>query len=157
MFQITPDTFDRVEIGRIGAQELQIDATALCFNILAHEPGAVRLQPIPDDQQLLADRGLERLKEFDDLRRADRSGNEPKVKASEARPGNHRQLLPTEAILRNWGLAPGSPGTCATRSLGQTRLVDEDDYSALSRGDCLRHATSLSFQVRRARSSRFRA
>src|SRR5580692_9523310 len=52
VLQIAPDALDRIELGRIGRKELQRDGSALCFNILAYQPGTMCLQSVPDDQQL---------------------------------------------------------------------------------------------------------
>ena len=40
-----------------------------------------------------------------------------------------------EAVLQDRRLTFRGPGSCAAGSFGQTRFVDEDDYSALSRSD----------------------
>lgn len=108
----------------------------------------MRLQAIPDDQKLLADQLLERLQELHDLRAADRTGEEPKVEAGEAHSGDHPELLPAEAVLKNRGFAPWSPGPRATGSFGQTRLVDEDDGSPLPRRYFLAPATFSSSRSR---------
>jgi hypothetical protein len=64
VFEIAPDTFDRVHLGCIGGQELKGDMSPLRFDVLAHEDEAMRLQAVPNDQQLLADRRLQYLEEF---------------------------------------------------------------------------------------------
>src|SRR6185437_11575582 len=85
------------------------------------------------------------------------TGEEAEVEAPEAHAGNRRELLPGEAVLQNRCLALGGPGTRAAGSLGQTRLVDEDDYSALPRRDFFISGHLFFFQVAIAASSRSRA
>src|SRR6185437_4278638 len=153
----TPDTFDRVHLRGVGRQTLEHDVAPLGLHVGAHELRAVGLQTVPDDQQLFADRRLQGFEKFDDLGALDRAVEQAKVESAVADPGDHRQLLPAEAVLQHRCLTLRSPGSRATRSLGQTRLVDEDDYSALSRSDFFNSGHLLAFQVRIARSSRSRA
>src|SRR6185312_2801155 len=87
----------------------------------------------------------------------DRAIEQAEVEPPVAQAGNHRQLFPAEAVLKDRSLALRSPCSCATRSLGQTRFVDEDDYSALSRSDFFSSGHLLAFHCRTARSSRSRA
>src|SRR5215469_4099620 len=157
MFEIPPDVFNRVELRSIGRQIFQGDASVEALEVLLHQPRAVRLQPIPNDEQLLADRRREGLQELHHLWALDRAGEESKVKPPEAHSGDHRQLLPGEAVLQDRCLTPWGPGTRAAGSFGQTRLVDEDDYSALPRSDFFTAGHRFCFQVRIAASSRCRA
>src|SRR5579863_4818833 len=157
MLEVSPDVFDGVELGSVGRQILQSDAAVESIQVLLDQPRTVRLQAIPDDQQLLADRPLQGLEELHHLRALDRAGEETKVKAPGAHPGDHRELLPGEAVLQYRRLPSGGPGTCAAGSLGQTRFVDEDDYSPLPRCDFFIAGHLFSFQVRIAASSRSRA
>ena len=59
IFEISPNAFDGVHIRRIRGQVVDHDLAVLGLDMRAYEFGAMRLQPIPDDQQLLADRGLQ--------------------------------------------------------------------------------------------------
>ena len=56
MFQIAPDVFDGVQLRRVCRQMLQGDAPVEAFDVFFDQPRAMRLQAVPDDQQLLADR-----------------------------------------------------------------------------------------------------
>src|SRR5690242_21286152 len=70
MLPMCPEVFDWIQLGRIGRQELQVDGALLALDILAHQPTAMRLEPIPDDQQLsVAQMSPQRFEEGDDLRR----------------------------------------------------------------------------------------
>src|SRR6185437_1191689 len=106
VFEISPDVFNRVELGSIGGQILQGDLSIQTFQVLLHESRTVRLKPIPDYEQLFADRRCECLQELHDLWTLDRAGEESKVEAPEAHSSNHRQLLPGKAVLQDWCLAP---------------------------------------------------
>src|SRR2546429_501170 len=157
VFEIGPDVLDRIEFRGIGRQILQRETSALSLDIRFDQPRAVRLQSIPHNQQLAADGRLQGLEELDDLRALDRAGEEAEVETPEAHPGNRRELLPREAVLQNGCLAFRGPGACAAGSFGQTRLVDEDDYSALPRRDFFNAGHLFFFQVAIAASSRSRA
>ena len=64
---MTPDAFDGVHFRSVGRpQTLAHDAATLGFHMGAHVLRVVGLQTVPDDQQLLADRRLQGLEEFDD-------------------------------------------------------------------------------------------
>src|SRR5579863_116303 len=155
--EVAPDVLDGIELGRVGRQVLKEDATVLGLQIVFDHSRAVRLQSVPHDQQLLADRRLQRLQELDDLRALDRTFEEAKVEAPKTHPCHDRKLLPGEAVLQDGGLSLRSPSTCAAGSLRQTRLVDEDDYSPLPRGDFFSAGHLFCFQLRIAASSRSRA
>ena len=135
----------------------QIPPATLGLHMGAHELRAVGLQTVSDDQQLLADRRPQGFKKFDDLGALDRAVEQAKVESPIGDSGNHRQPLPAEAELRHRRLTLRSPRSRATRSLGLTRLVYDDNYAALSRSDFFNAGHLLAFQVRIARSSRSRA
>src|SRR5260221_321026 len=156
VLQIAPHAFDRIHLRGVGGQELQGDATALSLDVFAHESGAVRRQSVPDDQQLLTDRSMQHLEELNDLRCANAAVVEAKIESPERDARNHRHLLPAEAVLQHGCLAFLGPGTYATRSLGQSRFVDEDDHSTLSRCDFFSSGHLLAFHVRITFSSRSR-
>src|SRR5271155_942075 len=157
MFEISPNTLDRVHVGCVGRQVVDRDLPALSLDVRLHELRAVGLQAIPYDEQLLANRGLQRFEELDDLGALDRAVEQSEIKAPVAQARDHRELFPAEAILQHGRLTFRCPGSGATRSFGQTRLVDEDDYSTLSRSDFFSSGHLLAFHVRTARSSRSRA
>src|SRR5216684_1706984 len=157
MFEISPNALDRVHVGCVRRQVVYRDLPTLSLHMRLHELRAVGLQAIPYDEQLLANRGLQSFEELDDLRTLNRAVEQSEVEATEAQASDHRELLPAEAVLQHGRLTFRSPGSCATRSFGQTRLVDEDDHSALSRSDFFSSGHLLAFQVRTARSSRSRA
>lgn len=153
VFEISPNAFDRVHVGYVCRQVVDRDLSALSLDTRLHELRTVGLQTIPDDGQLLADRGLRGFEELDNLGALDRAIEKSEVEAPVAQACDHRQLLPAKAVLQHGRLAFWSPGSCATRSFGQIRLVDEDDYSALSGRVFFKAGHLLSFHVRTARSS----
>src|SRR6185437_5426269 len=157
MFEVAPDVFDGIQFRRVRRQMFQGDAPVEALEVFFDQPRAMRLQAVPDDQQLLADRCLQGLEELDDLGAFDRTGEEAKVESPIAHAGDDRELLPREAVLQDRCLALRGPGTCAAGSFGQTRFVDKDDYSALPRSDFFMAGHRFSFQVRIAASSRSRA
>src|SRR5579862_4641278 len=102
--QVCPDVLNRIELRGVRRQVLECDRSALGLNVLANEAGAVSLQTIPDDQELLPNGLRERFEELHHLRRLDRAGEESEVEPHEARPGDDRELLPTEGVLKNRSL-----------------------------------------------------
>jgi len=83
------------------------------FDVFFDQPRAMRLQAVPEDQQLLADRCLQGFEELNDLRALDRAGEEAKVETPIAHTGDNRELLPGEAVLQDRCLAFLGPGSCA--------------------------------------------
>src|SRR5215467_5706383 len=69
--------------------------------------------------------------ELDDLRTANASGKQAKVKVPPGDPRHRRQHLPVKVILQHRRLSPRRPGPTAMRSFAQSAFVDEDDGMAL--------------------------
>jgi hypothetical protein len=113
MFQVAPDVFDWIELRGIGRQILQGDVSVQAVDVLLYQARSMRLQSIPDGQQLLADRAVQRFEELHDPRAFDRSGEESKVEAPVIYTGDDRQLLPGEAVLGDGCLTLGGPGEVA--------------------------------------------
>src|SRR5581483_12120164 len=157
VFEIAPDVLDRIELRGVGGQILQRQRSVLLFDVVFHQARAVGLQAVPDDQHLATDGRLQRLQELNDLRTLDRAREETEVEAPEAHSGNHRELLPGEAVLQNRSLALRGPGACATGAFRQSRLVNKDDYSALPCGDFFTAGHLFFFHSAMAASSRCRA
>ena len=80
MFELSPDTFNGLQVRCVGRRVVDHDLPALGLDVRFHELRAVRLQAIPDDEQLLADRGLQGFEELDDLRTLDRAVEQTEVK-----------------------------------------------------------------------------
>src|SRR3974390_1757596 len=83
MLQVSPDALAGIELGGVGGQVLERDGAALSLDVLPDELGAVSLEPVPDDQQLPVDGGLQGLEKLDDLWGADRPGMQTEVEPPE--------------------------------------------------------------------------
>src|SRR5580658_2670412 len=134
LLHVAPDVFDRIEFRRVGWQSFQDQVSVERFDVVLNHPTAVRRQAIPDDQQLAANLLVKRLQEFDELRTPDCAGVQAEIEVPETDAGDHRQLLPVEAVLQYRGLAFGCPGLDARGPLAQSGFVDEDDGAAFSAG-----------------------
>lgn len=131
MLPVRPEILDRVQLRRIWRQELQLDATALACDVVAHQPAAVRLQAIPDDQQLSPVQVPSQcLQEGDDLGRANRSRHQLEIDVPEADTGHCRQLLPGEAVLQHRRLTQRGPGAQTMGTFREAGLIYEDDDPA---------------------------
>lgn len=117
---ISPDAFDRIELRGIRGQGLEGYLTVLGLDMLAHEFGAMGLQALPDDKNLLADGLLQGLQELNNLWTFDRAIEQTEVESPAAQACNNRQLLPTKAVLQDRSLPFGGPSARATRSLRRT-------------------------------------
>ena len=110
MLPMRPEVFDGIQLRSIGWQELQVDGALLALDILAHQPTAMRLEPIPDDQQLsVAQMPSQRFEEDDDLRRPHRALHQLAVDVPEADTGDRRQLFPIEAVIAALAFDPLVP------------------------------------------------
>lgn len=113
-------------------------------------------QSVPDGGQIFAGRSLQGLERLDELWTLERTAEQSEAKAPVAQICNDGQLLPAEAVLRDRCLASRGPRPRATRSAGQTPVVDAEDYSPVSRCVfCSGHLLAL--RLRAARSLRSRA
>lgn len=64
-FEPGPQIFDGIHVRCVRRQERDLDVSGQAVHVLAHQPTAVRLQAIPDDQQRLSQVGLQRFEKFD--------------------------------------------------------------------------------------------
>ena len=81
-----PQIFDRVELGRVGGQTLDNDFPIGRIHVVANQEAAVRLGPIPNDQQpspMVRPQGLQKL---DDLLFFDRAIVQPEGDTVRWRP-----------------------------------------------------------------------
>ena len=59
--EVSPDALDRVQLRSVGRQVFQCDPAPLALDIVAHQPGAMRVQTVPDDKEFMADCASEEL------------------------------------------------------------------------------------------------
>src|SRR6185312_14741830 len=154
MLEVPPDVFGGVELRGIRRQRFDLHRTLERFEVLAHERAAMDRGTVPDNQQPLSYLLTQRVQELDDLRPFDGAGKEPEVEASEGNARDNRELMPIEVILQDRGLPFGRPGLHPRGPLAQSRLVDEDDDSALSCGVFFRAGQRSRFQRAMAGSLR---
>src|ERR1035437_4570787 len=128
---MTPDVLGGVELGGIGGELLDLDRSLEGFEILAHECRAMCWQAVPDHEQGFADLTSEGSEELDDLRALDCTRKESEVEAPEGDSGDDRELMPVEVVLQDRGFTSRGPSAHPGRPLAQSRLVYEDDDSAL--------------------------
>src|SRR5574340_534179 len=152
-----PQVFDRIQVWRIGRQEGQLDMTAQPVQIFAHQFAAVRLQPVPDNQQWLFEVRLECLQEFDDLFFPDASLVQAEQAVVACQPGDNRNVIPVEVKLDDRRASPGSPSAHARRAFADPGFVDKNDYSAFPLGFFLSEGQVRRFHWRTASSSRSKA
>src|SRR5450759_2081838 len=157
VLEMTPDVLSGIELGRIGWQLLDLNGAVERFDVFTHECRAMCGKTVPDNQQGIAQLMPEGVEELDDLRALDGTGKEPKVEAAEGNPGDDGELIPIEVVLQDWGVAPRRPSAYPGGPLAQSRLVDEDDDSALFRGVLFRTGQRVCFQRSMAASLRSKA
>lgn len=136
MFEISPDTFVRIELQRPIRQGLQGDYAWLMFNVLAHGHRAMYVEVILNERKLLSDRGVKAFARVDHLQRTDGYGIKPDVQAPQGNSGNRGELLPAKAVTQDQRLTPKSTMASAMGASTQLRHVDQDDYLGLVRRDC---------------------
>src|ERR1019366_7717589 len=146
VLEMPPNVFGGVEFRGVGRELLDLDRALEGFEGLAHQRRAMRGQAVPDDEQGFADLTAQGVEKLDDLRTLDRPGKEPEVEAPEGDPGDDRELMPVEVILQDRGLAARCPSAHPGGPFAQSRLVDEDDDSALFCGVLFRTGQRVCFQ-----------
>ena len=158
VLEVVPDLFDRIELRGVGREKLELHRPLLRFQPAPHEQALVRAQAVPDDEQRpVAQLPAQRLQEFNQLWGVDRAGEEAEVEAPEGQPGDRRELLPVEAVLNDRSPAARSPGAHYRRSLGESRLVYEDDGLAAAGGVFFSAGQRRRFQRSICASSRWMA
>src|SRR5271167_41892 len=134
LFHVAPDVLDRIEFGSVSGQALDHDVSIERFDVLGDYATTMGRQTIPNHQQLAADLLGQRLQEFDELRTADGASVHAEVEIPEADTGDHRQLLPIEAVLQHRCLTFRRPSLDPSGPLAQSRFVDEDDGASFATG-----------------------
>lgn len=114
----------------------------------------VGAKAIPDDQESAGNMAQEMTEKENDLRTSNRARKQAKIEIPPGHSGNGGERFPTEMILENGGLAPGSPGSATVGSLAQPTFVDEDDRAFLAPGFFLRAGHRDFFHRAMASSSR---
>ena len=117
-------------------------------------PTAVGPKSIPDHQQAAGNMAQEMSEKENDLWTSDRAGKKTKIEIPPGHSRNGGEGLPTEMILENRCLAPGSPGSTTVRSFAQPAFVDEDDRAVLTAGFFLMAGHRYFFHRAIASSSR---
>jgi hypothetical protein len=141
VLQMSPDILRRVELGSIGGEILQLDRSFEAIDVVAHELAAMSGQTVPDHQHFLPDLPPQGVEKLNQLRTFDRPWKESEVEALKSDPGDCRELVPVEVVLQDRGLPARSPTANLSGSFAQSRLVDEDNDSALFSGVFLTRAS----------------
>lgn len=88
MLPVGPDILDRIQVGSVGGQILQLDAAIETSQVVLDNAAAVRWQPIPDDQKRPPYVVHQRFEKINHLRRLHCSGIQTEVEVPECQPGN---------------------------------------------------------------------
>ncbi len=134
LLPVCPQILDGIELGRVGGQKFELEATFLGCEIIADQPATVRLQPIPDDEQRpggkMVAQGLEK---GDDLGGPHGPWDKLEIEVVEGDAGHDGKFAPGEAVTQHRGLASRRPGAHAVRSLAHPGLVEKEDRAAFAR------------------------
>jgi len=131
LFAVAPNVFHRIEFGRIGRQEFQLDCPALSSDKLTHQPATMYRQTVPNDRQSTADVPLKVFQKLYELRSLDAAGEKPEIEIPDGDARDSRQTLPVERVLQHGRLAPRCPSANPVWPLAQTALVHKHYRSAL--------------------------
>ena len=134
VFPIAPQIFDRIELGSVGREILEVNLAVLRADEVLDESTPVLAQAVPDDQQFVRQRSLQAREKVDHLRTADRARIQTEVEIPPGHPGNRRECLPVEAVLQDRCLASRGPRSAAVGLHTQPALVDEDEDAPLPAG-----------------------
>lgn len=157
------DVLGRVQLGRMGRQPLKLDLPGERLNVFVHAPAAMRRQPVPDDQQLAADRALRHPQELDDLRstRVGYSLSPDSSTKTTVHPSRRAILL---APSSDWSSTAGSPasraawpapGRCEEEPISRSSVHTCDRLKAWPNASSIRSAlrtTHRSHDVHRSES-----
>src|SRR5215216_4325156 len=134
VFEVGPQVFDRVELGRIGREPLDGEPVALATQPGPHAGAPVRGEPVPDEHHPRA--GVERPKLLQDrdegvgvvaglLQVKTKPGRGASRAVAEG--GGHGGLLPAVAVAQGRRGAPWGPSAAHRWDQRDGRFVEEDD------------------------------
>jgi len=134
VLEVSPHVLDGIDLGSVGRQPFQHDASGGAGNVVLDEATSVDRGSVPDDGQPPRDMPLEVLEELDDLKALDASRVDLEVKPKEGQAADHGKALPAEGFLDHRRLAVGRPGAHPGGAGAESAFVDDDPCSALFAG-----------------------
>ena len=132
--EVSPNVFGWIQLGCIGWQARQSQATFLGSDEVANPPTSVSSEAVPDNQQLAVNLPPQMAEEVHNLRSPDASAVEPEVELPPSDACNDGQFAPVEVERQLRGFAPGCPCPSDGRPLAQSAFVDKNDRSAFVPG-----------------------
>lgn len=132
--QPAPDLLDRVELRRVGRQFREVEATRPSREG-ADRPASVGVQPVPDDDGVIA-RGTKEIAEevphpvaIDVLvrRQGEAKSYLPSLRRDHERRDRRGLLTVTAALVEDGGLATRRPGAAHERRREEAALVEENE------------------------------
>ena len=128
----SPEEFHWIQARRIRRQECHLDVAAGGILVLPDKSAAMRLQPVPDDQQALLEVRAQRLEELHVLLFLDAAFVQPEHALGARESGDDRDVRPVEVELDDGRLALWRPGSHACWPLAQAGFVDVDTLNDAS-------------------------
>ena len=157
MLPIAPEVLDGVEFRCVPGQALDDKAVLMRPNEVLDEAASVGRKAVPDNQQRAAHVPEKVFEKLHDLRRLNRSREEPEVEVPDGHSGDGRQQVPVEVVLEHGGLPFRSPRATAVGPLAQSAFVDEDDGAPIADRPLFSAGQRFFFQSRIFSSSLSRA
>jgi hypothetical protein len=157
LLPITPDIFDRVQLGGAGRQPLQPDAPFQCGKKFFDQATPVRWQAVPDNEEFARQLPREMPQKINNLFSLDRAVVKSEVEVPESDPGNCREVVPVKVVLQDGSFSTRSPGPNPVRLLGEPAFVDKDYCAPFAARFFLMAGHCFFFQCAMACSSLSRA
>src|SRR4051794_2244191 len=154
LLPMRPQELDRIELGGIARQLLNLNRALRRVDVISHNSAAVCRQPIPDHQQLALDLPAQLTQKLDHSGTIERARNEFEVEIPEAQSGDGGELMPVEVHLHDRRVSSWRPGPHPMRALGEASLVDEHYRLPSDGGVFFNAGQRLRFQYSIAASSR---
>jgi hypothetical protein len=134
LFAVAPDVLNRIELGSVGGQELDVDRPLLCGDIIPDQTAAMGREPVSDDRQFARKMPAQMAQETHHLRCLDGTGKELEIEVPNRDPGDGREAFPVERILQHRSLPTRGPSPYPVRALTQAALIHEHYGAALLTG-----------------------
>lgn len=161
-FHRAPQVIDRIELGRVGRQQLERQA-----RMLGHEGrdglAAVRAQPIPDDDHGPFEVTKDVAQAVDEVLASGRAVKQPQIGAHAPAPGRERhqadgrQMIAAQPVADDGRVCDRRPRAHDGRCQREARLVLEDERGARAPGFFLMRGASSRCQRAISSSSRWLA
>ena len=153
-FELAPQIFDRIELGRICRQPLDHHSFPRRRDVVFDQQAAMNRRAVPEDQNLPGNMPLEVPEKLDHLQAFDAAGMDLEIETPEHQTANDRKTFPVEGFVQDRSLPTWCPSARPRGAGTQSAFVNKDNGAPLLAGLFFKPGQVVRFHWRIAFSSR---